>query len=325
MTVRAPRQFESKPAVREQVPALVGLFGPSGGGKTFSALRLATGIQSVTGGEIMVVDTEAKRALHYADKFKFQHVEFKAPFGSLDYLDVLTWSVHKKGAKIVVVDSMSHEHEGPGGYLDLHETELERKSGGDPDKAERVKWGAWALPAANRRALINGMLQLPASFVFCYRAKEKTTKEGKEIVQLGFMPIAGDEFLFEMTVSALLLPNAGGVPTWKPEEPGSAVMVKQPGQFKELFATREPLSEAHGRAIAEWARGDSKESLLTGRAGVFETKLRRAKNVDEVRSTWERGSQLRSELAAADQTRLDELGRLRDAREMELTNENATV
>jgi ABC-type sulfate/molybdate transport systems ATPase subunit len=44
------RKFEFVPAVRASVPLLVGLYGPSGGGKTFSALRLATGIQEVTGG-----------------------------------------------------------------------------------------------------------------------------------------------------------------------------------------------------------------------------------------------------------------------------------
>ncbi len=55
-------EFEDKPAVLEKVPLLVGLFDPSGRGKTYSALRLARGIQHVNGGEIFLVDTEAKRA-----------------------------------------------------------------------------------------------------------------------------------------------------------------------------------------------------------------------------------------------------------------------
>ena len=63
------RTFEAKPAVRQKVPLLCGLVGPSGGGKTFSALRLATGMQQVSGGDIYIVDTEARRALHYADRF----------------------------------------------------------------------------------------------------------------------------------------------------------------------------------------------------------------------------------------------------------------
>ena len=47
-----PRTFEDRPATRDKVPLLVGLMGPSGSGKTFSALRLATGIQTVSGGDI---------------------------------------------------------------------------------------------------------------------------------------------------------------------------------------------------------------------------------------------------------------------------------
>ena len=80
------RIFEDKPATREKVPLFIGLFGPSGSGKTYSALELATGIQSVTGGDIHVIDTEARRALHYADRFTFRHVQFDAPFASLDYV-----------------------------------------------------------------------------------------------------------------------------------------------------------------------------------------------------------------------------------------------
>ena len=83
------RVFPVSVAKRAKVPLLVGLFGPSGSGKTYSALRLATGITSVAGGDIYVIDTEANRALHYADTFKFQHVPFSEPFGSLDYLAVL--------------------------------------------------------------------------------------------------------------------------------------------------------------------------------------------------------------------------------------------
>ena len=112
------RTFEAHQAVRDFVPLLIGLMGPSGSGKTYSALRLATGIQEVTGGDIYALDTEARRMLHYADRFRFQHVPFAAPFGSLDYLAALRFCVGQ-GGKTIIVDSMSHEHEGPGGLLDF--------------------------------------------------------------------------------------------------------------------------------------------------------------------------------------------------------------
>jgi ABC-type dipeptide/oligopeptide/nickel transport system ATPase subunit len=253
------RKFESRPAVRESVPLLVGLMGPSGGGKTYSALRLATGIQTVTGGDVYVIDTESRRALHYADDFKFRHIQFEAPFGSLDYLAAMQQCV-QAGAKVIVIDSMTHEHAGPGGYLLTQEDELGRMAGEDYAKRERVKFAAWIKPAKLRQQMIGGILQLNANFVFCFRAKEKTkpmkNDRGKiEAQELGFMPIAGEELLFEMTVNCLLLPKAGGVPSWRSDHIGEKLMMKLPRQFEPLFAEQKPIDESIGRALAEWAKG----------------------------------------------------------------------
>lgn len=260
------RTFTAAPAVRDAVPLLIGLMGPSGGGKTYSALRLATGIQTITGGDIYAIDTEARRMLHYADMFKFKHVPFNAPFGSLDYLEALKYCV-AQGAKVIIVDSMSHEHEGPGGLLDFHEKELDRLAGDDYAKRERVKMLAWQKPKAARRKLINGLLQLEANFIFCFRAKEtaKPIKvNGKtEVVQQGFMPIAGDEFVFEQTVNCLLLPGAGGVPSWTSEYIGERQMMKLPQQFKGILAEKKPLDEDTGRQLAEWAKGTGTRSAPT--------------------------------------------------------------
>lgn len=252
------RNFEAKTAVRESVPLLIGLMGPSGGGKTFSALRLASGIQQATGGDIFGIDTEARRMTHYADRFKFRHVSFAAPFGSLDYLEALRYCV-KQGGRIIIVDSMSHEHEGPGGMIDFHDKELDRLGGTDFAKRERVKMLAWQKPKSARRALINGLLQLEANFIFCFRAKStaKPIKvNGKiEVINQGFMPIAGEEFVFEQTMNCLLLPAAGGVPTWHSDNMGERQMVKLPSQFKEMFTESRPLDEGIGRQLAEWAKG----------------------------------------------------------------------
>jgi hypothetical protein len=247
------RTFDDKPATREHVPLLIGLMGPSGGGKTFSALRLATGIQSVSGGEIYCIDTESRRALHYADQFKFRHIEFKEPFGSLDYLAAMKYCVDK-GAGVVIVDSMSHEHIGPGGYLLTQEAEAERMAGDDSAKRERVKFAAWIKPAALRQRMITGLLQLNCNFIFCFRAKEKTKPvPGKQPVEMGFMPVAGEELLYEMTVNCLLYPRAGGVPTWRSDQVGERLMMK-PGQFEGILSGK-PLDEAAGKALAEWAKG----------------------------------------------------------------------
>lgn len=255
------RTFEAKPAVRAVVPLLVGLMGPSGSGKTFSALRLATGIQQVSGGDIYGIDTEARRMLHYADMFTFKHIQFDAPFGSLDYLAAIQQCV-KAGAKVVVIDSMTHEHTGPGGYLLTQEAEVERMAGSDYAKRERVKFTGWIKPAKLRQQMISGILQLNVNLIFCFRAKEKIEPvRGGEPVKLGFMPIAGEELLFEQTVNCLLLPKSGGIPTWRSDNVGERLMMKLPRQFEELFSEQKPLDESTGRALAEWAAGGEPQQL----------------------------------------------------------------
>jgi ABC-type dipeptide/oligopeptide/nickel transport system ATPase subunit len=264
MTVNAQaRTFEAKPAIRAQVPLMMGIMSPSGGGKTFSALRLATGMQEVMGGDIYGIDTENGRMLHYADQFKFKHVQFDAPFGSLDYLAAIQSCV-AAGAKVIVIDSMSHEHIGPGGYLLTQEAEVERMAGNDYAKRERVKMAGWIKPAKLRQQLITGILQMNVNLIFCFRAKEKTKpKQGGGIQELGFMPIAGEELLFEMTVNCLLLPKSGGVPTWRSDQVGEKLMMKLPQQFEPMFADSKPLSEDIGRDLATWAKGGTAPAAAT--------------------------------------------------------------
>lgn len=253
------RTFEDKPAVREQVPLLVGLMGPSGGGKTFSALRLATGIQRVSGGEIFFIDTEARRALHYAKEFNFRHVPFVAPFGPLDYLAAIQHCV-KQNAGVVIIDSCSHEHEGPGGVLEMHDAEVKRRAGNDFKKAEKVKMVAWAKPKAERRRLINSLLQMNTNFIFCFRAKEKLRiVKGKDPEPRGFMPITDHEWVYEMTTCCLLPPSSQGTPQWRTEYPdGEGLMMKLPGQFQNIMMPRgnvAQLDESIGEQMAQWAAG----------------------------------------------------------------------
>lgn len=244
--------------MRENVPLWVGFMGPSGGGKTFSALRLATGIASVAGGDVWYIDTESRRALHYAEHFKFRHVDFKPPYGSLDYLTAAEQCVGR-GAHVIVIDSMSHEHEGPGGYLDYHDKEVQRLAGEDKDKAARINMLAWTRPVQARQRMISGLLRLNVHLICCFRAKEKTKPvkgaKGTDIVQMGWMPITGDAIVYEMTVSCLLLPRANGIPAWQTEHIGERAMMKLPEQFRELFKQPKPIDETLGAQLAIWARG----------------------------------------------------------------------
>lgn len=258
-------------AVRKAVPLLFGLVGPSGCGKTYSALRLATGMQRVIGGRIKFIDTESKRALQYADIFDFDHFSFDAPYSSLRYLEVLRAAAETPGP--IIVDSMSHEHEGDGGYIDLHDHEVQRLLGcGFPNQfAAQVP--AWSLPAKNRGKLIQGITTTGMNAIFCFRAKEKVSMDRKDdrgktqVDNLGWMPIAGDAFVYEMTARAILLPDMPkGTPQWNPKFPGEVSTCKLPGFFREyLEDPKNPkqLTEEIGELLAKWAAGESKPAVKT--------------------------------------------------------------
>jgi energy-coupling factor transporter ATP-binding protein EcfA2 len=244
-----------KPAQRERVPLLMAITGPTGSGKTYSALRLASGMSKVTGGKVALLDTESGRALHYAEEFAFDHFSLGAPFSSARYLAVIEAAVDA-GYETLIVDSGSHEHEGPGGLLEAHDEEAKKLAKRYKSTVGKMQLSAWAAPKRERTKLINRILQLPINLIVCFRAKEKIKiRTGQDPVALGWMAIAGDAWVYEMSVNALLLPGARGVPTWESDEPGEKATIKLPGWAREIFPKGRPLDEQMGAAMASWAAG----------------------------------------------------------------------
>ena len=254
------RRFNIRPAVRQKVPLLLGLAGPSGSGKTYSALRLAAGIAKVAGGDVVVIDTENRRAQHYADLFPFQHIDFAPPYGPLDYLAALQTAERTRPA-CIVIDSLSHEHDGEGGTLDCVTAELDRLAGADTGLQQKLAAAAWRKPKGARRAFLSGLLRVQSHVIVCIRANERTRMAREAIatepVELGLTPVAAPEFLFELTCSALLKAGAQGVPTWSSHLPGEYAAIKLPRQFADVFKDRKPLEESHGEMLARWAAGQT--------------------------------------------------------------------
>lgn len=260
------RTFEATEAARAAVPVWFGLFGASGSGKTCSALRIATGIQRVVGGAVCVLDTEGKRALHYApskpgarepNTFAFKHIDMRAPFGSLDYLDAVEYA-HGQGAKVIVIDSMTHEHDSDGGYLDLHASESERLAERWKTSEEKAQWTAWQEPKRRRRRAIDTMIQLGVHIVFCFRAEDKTKpppKGQRDAIHLGDQPVGGKAWVYEMSACALLRPGSRGVPTWVGAEPAENLMIKSPGYLSLVTERKGALDEQTGELLARWAGG----------------------------------------------------------------------
>lgn len=256
------RTFTITDAKREQVPLNVALVGPTGSGKTGSGLELATGFQDVQGGDIGVADTEARRALAYADapmfsdpnrRFKFKHLDFKAPFGPLDYKGAAQ-NLINAGCKHIIFDSTSHMWEGPGGVHEIHDQEVERlMRAWRTDSVEKVNFPAWNLPKRMQTDFINWMKQQPVNFIFCFRAKEKMKMVNNKPVEIGWQAIGGEDLIYEMTLACLLLPQCDGQPVWnKQEEKGVKALAQH---FRPMFANNPRLSVAVGRELAVWAKG----------------------------------------------------------------------
>lgn len=243
--------YQFRPAVREQCYTLTGFAGPSGSGKTFSALAFAQGLKG--DGKVAMIDTEARRGLHYADQFDYLYSELTAPFTPERYIEAIQ-AAQKAGASVIIVDSMSHEHEGPGGVLEMHEEELARMAGDDFRKREACKFAAWIKPKRQHNRFVNTILQIEAHLIFCFRAKEKLklvkNDRGKtEPVPQGWQPICSDRFEYECTALLMLPPNSGG----KPDFQEGATKLQE--QHRTIFDNGRPIDAEMGKALAAWAAG----------------------------------------------------------------------
>lgn len=236
--------FTFRPATREGTHLIVGLMGGTGSGKTYSAMRLATGLAGDK--RFAVIDTEAGRAKHYADDFAFDHGDLSAPFRPDAYAAAIL-AAEKAGYPVIVVDSMSHEHAGEGGLLDWHEEEFQRMGSRDA-----AKMTAWIKPKMSHKAMMQKLLQLRAHLILCFRAEPKikivqNAKGKMEPVDDGWKPICAKGIEFEMVASWLL----------SHESPGLAnAPLKIPERLKPMFPRDKPFSEDSGRALARWAAGD---------------------------------------------------------------------
>ncbi|MDE2440881.1 MAG: AAA family ATPase [Betaproteobacteria bacterium] len=240
-------------AIRENIGLIIGLAGPSGGGKTLSAMRLAKGL--CAGKPFAFIDTENGRGKHYADSFEFDHADLSAPFRPSSYADAIK-AADAAHYPVIVVDSCSHEHAGEGGLLDWHEEELDRMAGDDWKRRDACKMAAWIKPKMDHKQFVSRLLQVRAHLILCFRAEQKV--EMKKIdgrmeivpktVASGFsdwIPICEKNMLYELTASFLLTPEAPGVP--KP--------IKLPGAVRPFISLKDPLNEQVGKDLAEWASG----------------------------------------------------------------------
>ena len=111
---------------RKAAKMRVAVAGPSGAGKTLSALYLAYG---VTGdwGKIALIDTEHGRGQFYGNRSdlevgEYLYQELVPPFTVERYITMAKEAEQAVGPDgVVIIDSFSHAWEGEGGVLDFKE------------------------------------------------------------------------------------------------------------------------------------------------------------------------------------------------------------
>ena len=237
--------MEYKRAVRENTNVLIALAGASGSGKTYSAMQLATGI---CGGEpFAVVDTEARRALHYADQFNFEHVALGPPFTPERYTSAAK-PLAARGFGAIVIDSASHEWEGEGGVLEWADAE---------EAAGRRNIAKWIKPKAAHRKWVNGLLQCGINLIICLRAAEKIHVDDSgpktKVTNEGWLPICEKRFMYEMTISLTFAPLRPGV-----VDLGYPHKIED--QHRMMFPPGQHIGVTAGEQLGAWARGDAVET-----------------------------------------------------------------
>ena len=187
--------FQVRKAERQGARLLIQLSGVSGSGKTYSALQLAYGLAGNDASKVVLIDTENRRGSLYANALPepFNIIDFYAPFSPERYIQAID-AACKAGAEVIVIDSVSHEWEGPGGCQDI---------------ASITKFPDWKRAKAEHKKFMTHMLQSSAHVICCTRAREKTDfTDTKNPVKLGIQPIQEQNFSYEATVS-LMMHNQG--------------------------------------------------------------------------------------------------------------------
>jgi hypothetical protein len=266
METPVTRDFTPHPAQRGEDVLQIGLMGPPGGGKTWSALELATGMQRVRGGEIILLETEGKRSLKLADHFKFLRVGLEPPYNPLMFRDAILAQQARKPA-CIIVDSLSDEHEGPGGVLSMHDDYVDAKAGDDWSKRERISQSAWIIPKRERLSFINAMYRIETPLIFCFRAREKVkpvkNERGKmEPTNVGYQPIAPIEIVHSLDLTCLLPANARGVPEWRSDKAGEDFFIKLPGYLLPYVQEGKKIDADLGEAFAKWMKGTPQRTIL---------------------------------------------------------------
>ena len=193
--------IEFKKAHRAKAKLRLALAGPSGAGKTYSALLIASGIVPLE--KVAVIDTESGSADLYADLGGYSTVTISPPYSPKKYIEAIH-AAEEAGFELVIIDSLSHAWSGEGGLLDQQGKAADSKYRGN-------SWAAWREITPLHNQLVETMLHTPLHVIVTMRSKTEyiqTEVNGrKQIQKVGMAPIQRDGIEYEFTTVFDLLQN----------------------------------------------------------------------------------------------------------------------
>lgn len=238
--------FQVKKATREKIFVKLALMSPSGGGKTYGSLRIATGManeikkQTNKKAKILMANTEVKRGYYYANEFDYDIVDIEAPHNPEKYVELIDFAV-KEGYDILIIDSTSHEWEGKGGCLELHQ-----QAGGS--------YQAWGKVTPRHNRFINAIADSPIHILSTMRGKDmyeidKDDKGKINVKKLGVGAKQREGFEYEFTATFLIDQKTNMAEAQKDnthifENEGAVI-----------------LSESHGERLIQWANSGDAEYI----------------------------------------------------------------
>lgn len=182
-------------AKRHQVKLRLGLSGASGFGKTYSALLLAFGITN-DWSKIVVIDTENNSASLYSNLGNYNVLSLNEPYSPERYIEAIK-TAENASMEVIIIDSITHEWNGKGGCLQIHE-----QLGG--------RFQDWAKVTPRHQAFIDAILESRCHVITTTRRKIDysidTAQNGRtKVVKHGTKEITREGFEYELTVNFELI------------------------------------------------------------------------------------------------------------------------
>ena len=186
-------------AQKQQLKARVAFVGPTGSGKTWTALEWARTLVGPDG-RIAVVDTENNSAAYYSDRFDFDVCPVGEPYEP-HRLTTIIREAAKEGYDAVVVDSLSHFWEGEGGVLDIADNAGQRSGGGN-------SFAGWKVATPQLRNLIDVLRSVDMHVIVTMRSKmewvlDQVERNGRTVSvprKVGMAPVMRQGVDYEFTV-----------------------------------------------------------------------------------------------------------------------------